>query len=139
MSTVVIAKVEPSNQKGAIIGAAITNIPNPSGYDWNKMDISGQEAGRKITTNMWKNLQAKARTLEIIWENKPADVISSVLSIFDQEYMWITFYDALTGSEQRKHFYGGDMSASLYSMNTASGEVWSVAKIKLIQSITDKV
>lgn len=134
-----IIQVEPSNQSGAITGEAITTILEPSGYSWNKMDISGQEAGRRLTTDMWKNLKARARTLDLTWVNKESSVISQTLKTFNHEYMWVTYFDALTGQNERKHFYGGDMNAEMYSFATPTGIVWSVAKVKLIQAITDKV
>lgn len=139
MADIAISRVEISDQTGAVIGEAITNIPTPTSYSWSKMDISGQEAGRRLTSDMWKNLKAKARTLNLTWVNRDASTISTTLTIFDHEYMWITYFDALTGQTERKHFYGGDMDAELYSFATPSGTVWSVAKIKLIQAITDKV
>lgn len=139
MAGLTITKIEPSDQFGAIAGEAITDIPEPSGYDWGKMDISGQEAGRRLTSDMWKNLKATARTLDLVWANRDASVISTALLAFEHEYMWITYFDALTGQNERKHFYGGDASASMYSFATPKGTVWSVAKKKLMQSITDKV
>ncbi len=134
-----ILKVEPADQFGNVIGSAITQVPEPTAYTWSKMDISGQEAGRRLTSDMWKNLKAKARTLELSWSNRNADIVSQAFKAFDYEYMWVTYFDALTNTNERKHFYGGDMTATMYSYATPTGTIWSVAKTKLIQSITDKV
>ena len=73
-----ILKVEPADQFGNVIGSAITQVPEPTAYTWSKMDISGQEAGRRLTSDMWKNLKAKARTHELSWSNRNADVASVV-------------------------------------------------------------
>jgi len=138
-----ITKIEPADMHGNVIGTAITDIPEPSTYVWGKSDISGQGAGRTITTDAWKNLKAKARTLRMTWVNKDRLVVSKALQAFDHEYAWITYMDALTGQYERKHFYlGADMSSTMYTMHeypTNQNVMWSVASIEIIQAITDKV
>lgn len=139
MASISITKVEISDEYGNVIGSPITDIPEPSGYEWGKMDISGQEAGRRLTSDMWKNMVAQARTLDLTWTNRSSADVSKAFSAFDHEYMWVTYFDIRTNKYERKHFYGGDMTASVYSWNAPSGKILSVAKTKLIQAITDKV
>ena len=91
-----ITKVEPADQFGTVTDAAITNIPEPSTYVWSKHDISGQEAGRTITSDAWKNKKAEARSIRMTWNNKDGSVISQVFQAFNHEYMWVTYLDALT-------------------------------------------
>jgi hypothetical protein len=135
----VITKVEVTNQTGTVITSTIENIPDPTTFDWSLADISGPDAGRRLNSDMFKNLKAKARTLDLTWVNRNSNIVATALAAFNHEYMWVTFYDALEGKAKRKHFYSGDKSASMYSAVTSSGVVWSVARIKLIQSVTDKV
>jgi hypothetical protein len=134
-----ITKVEPADQFGTVTGAAITNIPEPSTYVWSKHDISGQEAGRTITSDAWKNKKAEARSIRMTWNNKDGSVISQVFQAFNHEYMWVTYLDALTGQYERKHFYlAADISATIYTMYNRPQGLWSVADVELIQAVTDK-
>lgn len=130
-----IIKVEPANRFGARTGVTYTDVPDPSSYRWNKMDNSDQQAGRNIATDMIKLRVSKSRTLELTWLNRPYSEISKALKIFDHEYGYLTYLDALEGTYVTKHFYFGDMSADLYSTNL---EIWGSTSVTCIQAITDK-
>ena len=132
----IITKVEHTNRDGTIITKTITDVPEMSGYKWSKMDISGQGAGRTITSDALKKQVAQARTLELSWQNRDKATIAKVFQVFNTEYAWITFYDALTGTYLRRLFYMGDMTSDLYSMRV--GTIWASASVKCVQSRTDK-
>lgn len=133
-----IRRVEVSDFEGTHTGIVYTDIPEPSSFRWSKQDISGQEAGRTMTTDAWKNMKAKARTLELTWINRFYGATAQALQAFDHEYVWIQYRDALTGQIEEKHFYMGDMTADMYN-DKVHGGVWSNVRVKCIQAITDKV
>lgn len=132
-----ITKIEVADVNGTLTGQVYTDIPDVSGYIWGKSDISGTKAGRNQKSDMIKSLKGKARTLELTWSGRTYADISKVFKCFDHEYIWLTFYDAITGQHERKHFYCGDFSAASY--RSYDGGIMEMAKIPLIQSITDKV
>lgn len=131
-----IQRIEPANEAGSVIGAAITDIPVPSTYSWGKKDISSPKAGRTTSMNMKKMTLGKARTLELSWKGRSYAEIAKAFQAFDHEYLWLTYIDALTGTAQRKHFYTGDFSAT--SFRATRGGVWEVATVPLIQARPDR-
>ena len=133
-----IFSVEPANFNGERIGMQYSEIPEPSAYEWAKQDISGENAGRTMTTDAWKNLKAKARTLNLTWNNRTFDIVSKLVHIFDHEYLWVTYIDAESGKLECRHFYVGDMTANMYT-TALYGGLWSTFKLKLIQAKTDKI
>lgn len=132
-----IQKVESADRHGNLTGVVHNSIPDVSTYAWGKNDISGSDAGRDQSTNMIKSLKAKARTLELGWNGRSYAEIAQALQCFDYEYMWVTYVDGLTGTPLRKHFYAGDMSSTSY--RSYDGGIWQMAKVTLVQAITDKV
>lgn len=135
-----ITKVEWTNQAGTAIYKTFTDIPEPSSYRWGKQDISGQGAGRNIHGDLWKNLVGKTRKLELSWQNQNASVVSKALQIFDHEYVYITYFDALLNGYKRGLFYMGDMGADLYSFSAGKNTtIWSTTTVNCIQSKVDRV
>lgn len=132
----VIERVEVSDYNGGARGA-FEGIPQPSSYKWTKQDLSGEDAGRTMTSDMWKNLIARAVTLDLTWTNRTAEESKTILQAFNHEYVWITYVDPMLGESARKHFYIGDMSADMYNA-TLYGGLYSVIKFKCIQAKTDK-
>lgn len=131
-----LQKIEPANEAGGVVGAAITDIPVPSSYTWGKKDISSPKAGRTTSMNMKKMLLGKARTLDLAWKARSYADIAKVFQAFDYEYLWLTYVDALTGTAQRKHFYTGDFSST--SFRATRGGIWEVASLQLIQARPDR-
>ena len=133
---VIITKIEPANRAGTVIGAAITDIPDPKDYKWNKHDISGQDAGRTISGDALKLKVGEARSLEFKW-NGDVDTVAAVFQAFNHQYFWLTFFDAMAGGYVRKHCYVGDFNADMYSF-TDKMKFWKDITLKVIQATTDK-
>lgn len=133
---VIIQRIEPANRAGAVIGAPITDIPDPKKYTWSKNDISGQDAGRVITGDAIKLKVGEARVTEFTF-NGDVDTVAAVFTAFNHEYLWMTYFDAMAGGYVRKHFYIGDYSAELKALNNRL-QFWEDVKIKCIQSTIDK-
>ena len=132
-----INNVTPANRSGAAIGSTVSNVPEPSSYKWYKRDLSGPDAGRSISMDMVKLMRGKARTLELEWRGLGFSQVSPLLKAFDHEYIILTYYDALTGNNQTKHFYMGDMTVDVYS--TINGGLTRTVSFNCIQSKVDKV
>lgn len=85
----------------------------PSKLRWKKSDISGKDAGRTNDAIMHKNRIAKKRTLSLGWINLSKMEIHEVLAAFDPEYVRVTYWDPLDGSDVTRTFYTGDMEADV--------------------------
>ena len=131
-----IKNVTPANRSGAAIGSVTASVPEPSSYRWSKKDLSGPDAGRSVSMDMVKLMRGKARTLDLEWKGLGFSQVSSLLNAFDHEYILLTYYDALTGNDQTKHFYMGDMTVDVYS--TLGGGLTRTVSFNCIQSKVDK-
>ena len=87
------------------------SIKDPSEMTWGLQDISDSQSGRTQDALMWKNRVAQKRKLSCSWYGlRPAEA-SALLQAVNPEYMEITYFDAMGGSNQTRTFYIGDRSA----------------------------
>lgn len=134
---ILLIKIVKADVNGNETGTPITNIPPPSSYNWKKMDLSGKRAGRTEAFNMIKAKEKEARALELSWRGQSYAVAAQVLQALNHEYLWLTYYDFLTGQSERKHFYCGDMTVT--SFTATNGGVTEIVSIQLIQARPDAV
>lgn len=81
-------------------------------FKWKKSDISKNNAGRTRDYKMHKNRAAQKRTLGLGWTNLTKKQITETLTMFDDEYVFITYWDPRLG-DVTKEFYTGDMEAEV--------------------------
>ena len=84
-----------------------------SKFKWKKSDVSAKNAGRTQDVKMHKNRVAKKRTLGLGWVNLTKEQIHQILVAFDPEYVMVTYWDPLAGTDVTKEFYTGDMEANV--------------------------
>lgn len=84
-----------------------------SKFKWKKSDVSAKNAGRTQDVKMHKNRAAKKRTLSLGWVNLTKEQIHQILVAFDPEYIMVTYWDPLAGTDVTKEFYTGDMEANV--------------------------
>ena len=84
-----------------------------SKFKWKKSDVSAKNAGRTQDVKMHKNRLAKKRTLSLGWVNLTKEQIHQILVAFDPEYVMVTCWDPLAGTDVTKEFYTGDMEANV--------------------------
>jgi hypothetical protein len=84
-----------------------------SKFKWKKSDVSAKNAGRTQDVKMHKNRVAKKRTLGLGWVNLTKEQIHQILVAFDPEYIMVTYWDPLAGTDVTKEFYTGDMEANV--------------------------
>lgn len=85
----------------------------PAKFDWKKSDVSGEDAGRTDDITMHKNRVGKKRSLSLGWTNLSKTEIHEILVAFDPEYVGVQYWDPLSGKEDTRIFYTGDMKASV--------------------------
>lgn len=87
----------------------------PSKFGWKKSDVSASDAGRTDDTEMHKNRIGKARSLSLGWINLSKEEIHKILTAFDPEYVGVRYWDPLSGLDDTRIFYTGDMNADVRS------------------------
>lgn len=85
-----------------------------SKFKWKKSDVSAKNAGRTRDVKMHKNRIADKRTLGLGWTNLTKSQIHTILQAFEPEYVEVTYWDPLIGSDITKWFYTGDMEAEVH-------------------------
>ena len=134
---ILLIEIVKADVDGNETGTPITNIPPPSSYGWKKMDLSGKKAGRTEAHNMVKAKEKEVRGLELSWSGRSYAEAAQILQSLNHEYMWLTYYDFLTGTTERKHFYCGDMYVN--SFIAVNGGITEIVTVPLIQARPDAV
>lgn len=107
----------------------------PSGYSWNLEDISSADAGRTQDGKMHKERltvggePVQGISLNLEWQNLSFADGAGILSLFQPEYLFVTYIDALTGATKTKEFYVGNRSAPMYN---CAMQLWSAITFNLI-------
>lgn len=130
-----IKSVTPANSKGIATGPKITNIPCPSGYQWDKEDISDEDAGRVASGRMIKKRTGRVVKLGLEWRFRTLEECSQVLQAFASEYTNVEFLDAESADYKTKTFYTGGIVSPLFNLTLGR---WEYLKFNIIQSIPDE-
>lgn len=85
-----------------------TSMPCPSTWTFGVMDISAAESGRTDDGLMHKNRIGQKRKISVGYNGATDDVVHTVLSAINPEYISVSYYDPLIGSNTTKSFYVGD-------------------------------
>ena len=105
-------------------------IPSPSGFQWEREDLSDSSAGRTEDGKMHKNRIGSKVALSLSWQNISTSDVSKILNAFEPEYVKVKYLDPQEGDFTEKTFYVGNRSAPLY--NSKLG-VWSNVSFKIIE------
>lgn len=87
--------------------------PDPSTMTWGLQDISASDAGRTQQGLMYKMLVTQKRKLDLQWVMLNETEASTILKLFNPEYIKVRYWDALGNQFQIRTFYTGDRTAPL--------------------------
>lgn len=85
-----------------------TTMPCPSTWQWGLQDISAGESGRTDDTIMHKNRVGQKRKIQVGYSAINDQTAQTVLSAINPEYINVTYYDLLDGTNETREFYVGD-------------------------------
>lgn len=88
-------------------------VKTPSAFTWGLQDVSDKAAGRTLDAIMHKNRIARKRKLSFTWAAPTPKEASDILVAFSPEYVNITYPDTLTGKNETKRFYTGDITSPM--------------------------
>lgn len=111
-------------------GQALAYVP--SVYSFSMYDVSASDAGRTENTEMQTERLGTCVKFGLEWHYVKFEVGKAILKQFMNQYIQITYYDALTGDYRTSEFYRGDVSAEMYSGNDDI-QYWSSIKFNLIE------
>lgn len=96
------------------VGTTTSNLvqcPTPNGLTWGLQDISASDAGRTDDTKMHKNRIGQKRKLSLSWVTKNPATTAKILQMFNPEYVYVKYHDAMLNAYTVKRFYVGDRTA----------------------------
>ncbi len=88
-------------------------VKTPSSFSWGLQDVSDSASGRTQDALMHKNRIAQKRQLSFSWASPTPEESASILQMFNNEYVDITYPDAMSGKDETRKFYVGDRSAPM--------------------------
>ena len=107
-----------------------TTIRVPSAYSCELEDVSQPDAGRTQDGQMHKKRMGQLRKLELEWWNIPTSEVTALLQAFQEEYLWVKFWDPVRGKYSEQIFYVGNRTMPAYSGDL---DIWTNLKFNLIQ------
>ena len=93
-------------------------VKTPSSFSWGLQDVSDSASGRTQDAVMHKNRIAQKRKLSMSWAFPTQVEAATLLRLFNNEYIGITYPDAMSGKNETRTFYVGDRSAPM--------KVWTI-------------
>lgn len=82
-------------------------------FRWKNSDLSGPNAGRTLDGTMHKDRKGRKKTLSLGWSNVSKSQIHEIIQAFTPEYVNVTYWDPMEGTDVTKEFYTGDMDADV--------------------------
>lgn len=90
-------------------------VKSPSVYKWKLEDLSASDAGRTEDTVMDKKRIGQLIGIELQWNKVSIKDASTILKLFNPEYINVRYLDAKEGEYVNRTFYVGERSAPLYN------------------------
>jgi hypothetical protein len=90
-------------------------VKSPSVYKWKLEDLSASDAGRTEDTVMDKKRIGQLVGIELQWNKVSIADASTILKLFNPEYIKVEYLDAMQGTYVERRFYVGERSVPLYN------------------------
>lgn len=102
----------------------------PSAYKWKLEDLSASDAGRTESTVMDKKRIGQIVGVELSWNKVSISDASTILKMFNPEYVEVCYLDAMEGKFVTTVFYVGERSAPLFNAELG---LWDNISFNLIE------
>lgn len=107
-------------------------MPCPSKFDITIQDVSDPDAGRDLSGIMWKGKVAQKITIDVAYPYPKPDLVATVLTALEPEYIYVTFLHPRTNAETTIECYVGDRSAP-YKFWWVGNKRFETLSFKLIE------
>lgn len=108
------------NNGNPIVAVGTTSTPTttvicPSTFSYDEEDVSSEDAGRTQDGKMHKNRISTKVKLNMSWSYLEPTELSTLLSLFNNEYLYIKFICPNGNTQVTKKFYMGNRTSPLYN------------------------
>ena len=93
----------------------LKQLPTVSKFKYILHDISREDAGRTEDMTMHKNRIGQSVELELGWSYLTLEMAHRVLTVFNDEYIEITYHDTMHNEYQTRWFYVADREVPVYN------------------------
>lgn len=128
------------NEKGVTLMAEtmirVNGVPIkcPSTFSYGLQDISASNAGRTQDSVMHKERVAQKVKISLVWNGLTWSETSTLMRIFNPEYITVTYPDMLQGTYVTKQFYTGDKEAPVkWWFDTAGKKIIETLSFDIIE------
>lgn len=116
--------------------SALVPIPHdPYKMEWGLQDVSTGTAGRTLDANctMHKERITQKRKISLAWRMLDEADTSKILTMFNPEYIYVSYFDAMDGRYEVRQFYVGDRTAPLKWFRTWTGTRYEEISFDIIE------
>ena len=115
-----------------VSGGTDIELPAPSKMEWSLQDVSIGDSGRDDSGLMYKGRITQKRKLNLEWAGKRPDVVATILSAFNPEYVDVRYWDAMENAYAIRTFYVGDRAAPV-KIWTVGNKVYETISFDIIE------
>lgn len=108
-------RVAASVSGGALVSPV--DLPTPQEYTFELYDIDSDSAGRSQTGLMFRDRIATKRKLSCKFAPMDGTALKALLGAVTDQFFYLEYPDALTGSKRIMQCYVGDRSVPVYNYN----------------------
>lgn len=130
-----LTSVTPADRNGNATGAAVTDFAPTASFDWGRAPIKAAISGRMASKRYVQMRQGKVRTATATWKFRTFAEVATILTMFEPEYVLITYQDAQTGAQKTSHMCVENMQASA-ALTYADGK-WETVTVTMEQATPD--
>lgn len=106
--------------------SGVTLNPQPSALICGLQDIQSSDAGRTESGKMVMTIIATKRKLSFTFSMLSAAETAEILSLMDEAFFPVTYFDTRLNARTTKTFYKGDRSSEWYNFNFSNMEFKSL-------------
>ena len=116
--------------------SALTPVPHdPSTMSWGLQGVNASTAGRTLDSNATMHVDriTEKRKISLGWKMLNESDTSAILTMFDPEYFYMRYWDAMDGRWEVRRFYVGDRTAPLKWFKTFTGTRYETLSFDVIE------
>jgi len=117
----------------SINGTDITPYIAYGGVKWQRADVDGPNAGRVLSGDMVRDRRAIKIRWDITCRPLTDAELSTMLTLIQPEFVWLTYSDPVTNSTASGQFYANNFPVQLAHITRNGKQYWTGLTFPLIQ------
>lgn len=121
---------------GTDVNSLVPVPRDPSSFEWGCEPVNSSTAGRSNDANATMHTEriTQKRKISLKWVQLDADTTAEILQMFNPEYVYVRYWDAMGGRWEVRQFYTGATSAPLRWFQTWIGTRYESVSFDIIEA-----